>query len=338
MGYGRKRKRTGRRRFSRRVSRKKYKVSVGKLASKRVDTLIERRMQEIAKKEIKKSIVKLYDRNYYWGTVDKEANAVTQGRRVFYDGIVQRICQIDKQDINQVLNAPDAEPDDAKMQEEVDADGAVQGMFTQTMHGRRVSDIIKVDGFTVSIKSFMDRCPNEFDHGGAGPNAVGNAAWHQWFLRRPNGEYDRILPETIIVKWALVRVYDDQAPLGPIIQTIPTVESLLPFRPWGYTAALDDDLKNETLLIKKRTLCKGSFSFRADDTRNKDKTITFYKGFKNPLTVKYLPEDQNGQQTVSSRFFFVMRTNVPQQTLTQLLDYSPFAPRFNLCIRTHYHE
>lgn len=339
MGYGKKRGRSKRRSSRKRKrSKRTYKVSVGKLADRRVNTLIEHRMQAIAKQEIKKSIVKLYDRNYYFGTVNKESNCVTGGRRIFYDGIVQRICQIDKQDINQVLNAPDHEPDDAKMQEEVDADGAVQGMLTQTSHGRRQTELVKIDGFTVSIKAFMDRCPNEFDHSTMGPNGAGNTAWHQWFLRRPNGEYDRILPETIIVKWAIVRVYDDQAQLAPLIQTVPTVDSICPFRPWGYTAVLDDDQYLETKLIKKRVLCKGSFSFRADDTRNKDKTINYYRGFKTPLSVKYLPADQNGQQAVSSRFFFVMRSNVPQTTLTQLLDYSPFAPRCNLMIRTHYHE
>lgn len=338
MAYGRKRFRTKRKFKRRKRSRKTYKVSVAKLADKRINTLFERRARDIAKAEIKKSLVKLYDRNYYFGTVNKEANSVTGGRRVFYDGFVQRICQIDKQDINQVLNAPDHEPDDAKMQEEVDGDGAVQGMLTQVSHGRRLTELIKIDGFTIGIKANMDRCPNEFDHTLVGPNAVGSTAWHQWFLRRPNGEFDRTLPETIIVRWSLVRVYDDQAPVGPLIQTIPSVDSMLPLRPWGYTSALDSAQLNETLLIKKRTLCKGSFSFTASDTRNKDYTIKKWCGFKNPLTVKYLPADQNGQQTVSSRFFFVMRSNVPQTTLTQLLDYSPFAPRINLMIRTHYHE
>lgn len=333
MGYG-KRKRSYKKRSYR--PRKKYKVSVSKLRDKKINTLFEVRAKAIAKAEIAKSIVKLYDRRYHFGKVDPYANSVTGGIRLFYDGIVRRVAEIDKVDINQPLNNPDSDPTDAKMQEEVDADGAVQGMPTEVSHGKRLTELIKIDGFSVHIKAAMDRCPDEFDHNAVGPNAVGNAAWHAWFIRRPNGELFYQLPETIIVKWSLVRVYDDQSQLAPIIQSIPSVESMLPYRRWGYNSALDLDLANETLLLKKRVLCKGSFSFRAYN--NKEITIKKYCHFKNPLTVKYLPEDQNGQQTVSSRFFFVMRSNVPQQTLTQLLDYSPFAPRINLMVQTHYHE
>lgn len=340
MPYGKKRGRS-RKKFSRKVSKKKYGVSIGKLASKRIDSLLEKRMQEIARKESKKDLVKLVDRNYYFGQVDTAANCYTGGRRLFYDGLVTQVCEIDRADINQPLNNPDADPDEAKMQEEPDNDGVAQGMLTEPMHGKRLGDTIKIDGFTISIKAFMDRCPNELwprDLPGANPDEVGTNAWHQWFTRQANGSYTRTLPESVYVRWALVRVYDRNAQTAPIIAPVPPVSALCPFRPWGYTAALDRELATDTLWTKKVTLASGKFAFRAGDIHNKDKTINIRRFFKNPLTVQYLAEDQNGQQLVNSRFFFVMRSNIPQLTTTQLVDYSPFAPKVMVMFKTHYHE
>lgn len=326
-GKGRFRKRT-RKRFGKRkrTKGKIYKNGIPKKAFYgRADTLLEKVIVRLAKKEINKNRVNLIDRNYYYGQFDPVTNFFTGGRRIFYSGEILGLARIDKQDINFVANQPDADPMEASgPRQELDGDGAQQGGITSTEHGRRKGDMVKIKGFTVGLKAWLDRMPFDPDS--------------DWFQTAANGSFVRTLPETIILRWRIVMVTDAQAPVDPAIQVHPTAVELLPLHSFGYSSSLDDIEKNATLLIKKRTLAKGSMSFNVRDQINKDKTMQRYFKMKTAITQKYLPADQNGRQSVSHRFYWVIRSNVPHMAGTQNIDYSQFAPRVHVCLKTHYYE
>lgn len=310
-----------------------YKTGIPRKAlSGAIDTAIERRQAEITRKILAESQVKLIDRNYFYGAFDPVTNFFQGGRRIFYDGVVQQLARIDKMDINMVANAPDADAMEASgPRQEVDADGAQQGATTTTLHGKRQSDLIKITGFTCSVKAFLDRFPT-LDTA-QNPNAA-----QAWFARSAAGCYVRPLLETIILRWRIVQVTDNQAAVDPAIQNHPSAIELLPLHSFGYSASLDNAEKLLTQLVKSRTLLKGSMSFNVTPDGNKDKTANMYVKLKKPITMKYLPADQNGQQSVDKRFYFVARSNVPHMAGTQNVDFCQFAPRVHLCLKTHYTE
>lgn len=336
-----------RRRFRRRKAKGRvYKKGLPRKAlSGAVDTAIERRMVALAKAEVRKNQINLIDRNYYLGSCDPLTNkwTHTQNSRIFFNGAIIQVCKIDRQDITMVLNNPDpADPLEAPPMEQ-DNDGVQQGQMIHTMHGRRVGDTVNINAFSYSLKVFADRTPNEHDYPAPGtpgqtPNSIGLAAWHQMFLRDATGEYVNYLPETITLEYAIVQVFDEDAAVAPPLAQTPTIQQLLPKFPWGYSSKLDDQWKNEQLFLKKRVLDKGQLTFQSRADLNRDKTIRRYVKLKNSLKLKYLPADQNGVQLVSSRIFFVLRSNIPQRALTQLIDYSPFAPKCALVFKTHYNE
>lgn len=332
----------GRRRRRRKPKGKVYKKGLPKRAlSGAIDTAIEKRMRTIARKEAQASLVHLVDRNYYWGNYDNVTNCFTGGRRIYYDGAMQEIFVLDKADINQPLNAPDADPQEQPDQKENDVDGSTQGMLTETIHGRRLTDVVKLSGVNMSLKVFVDRIPDEYAHMSAfnqnnNPDYVGESAWHQWFLREANGEYNRILPETVRVEYGIYQVFDETAPDSGAIA--PVVVDLMPRKRWGFSSRLDDADQQPSLWKKKKALIKGKFTYQLRASVQRDKTINRYVRFPKPITVKFLPADQNGRQKTTSRFFFVIRTNIPHQTVQQTLDFAPFAPRCQLLIKSHYYE
>lgn len=319
-----------------------------------VDTALEKRMQSIAKKEVESQIVHLVQRKYLFGSQSRVTNKWHDGRRIFFDGAVDEICQIPKADIDQVLNAPlGNDPEEAPQRQMVDDDGANQGMTVKTSHGKRIGDIVKVTGFSVDLKVFQDRIPNEFQHDSMyaqnnSPNYEGQNAWHQWFLRNANGAFDKQLMETVVLKWALVQVSDETAKLmqGQVPEKEYTAENFIPIRPFGYSAALDHTEKDKTQFLKKKTIMKGECTLTLRPDTNKEKTIKQYIKLKRPIKLEYEPADQRGDQSLAKRYFFAVRTNVPIKNETvpegnedyNDVDYSPFAPKIMACIKTFYHE
>lgn len=330
------------RRRRRRKKGKVYKRGIPRKAlSGAIDTALEKRMQVIARKEAQANVVKLIDRNFYWGRCNPITNHWTGMRRIYFDGVVQEILKVDKIDINQVLNAPDPDDQEPPEQKEQDMDGAQQGMTTETIHGKRTSDVIKVSAFQIALKMFIDRVPDEFNYNHAynannNPEFVGEQAYHQFFLRQQNGAYDRYMPETVTLEYGIYEVKDDQAIVSPQIRPVPSVDALITKRPWGWSPSLDNVSLQTTSWIKKKCLMKGQVTYQLRASVHRDKTINKYVRLKKPITVRFLPEDQNGEQKVTSRFFFAARTNIPQLTQTQTVDYAPFAPRCALCVKSHY--
>lgn len=290
-----------------------YKVSTSKLLDKKINTIYERRAREIAQKEIARNIVHLIDRRFHFGNVNREFNQFANGTPVFYDGVVVPLANIDKTDVNFVVNAPDVNGmHDDLTNPEVDNDGAQQGIFTQSMHGRRSTETVLIDGLKCSLKIFLERSDS----------FVGQDL------------------STVILRWAVVARYTSNAMADQGGTVVPEPEELLRMQTWGYSSKLDTQEQQEqtNLWIKDRTLLKGRTSFQISDIRAQEKTSSRYVKFKRPMKLTFMPEDQNGFQSKTCKLWFVCRTNVPHSGPGQPIDYTPFAPRIHLCSKVYYHE
>lgn len=305
-----------RRKFRKKRRKRTYKVSTSKLLDKKINTLYEKRAKAIAEKVVAANIVHLIDRSRFWGNVDLVTNEWQTTRPIYYDASsddqVRQLCRIDKSDINFVTNVPDSNSGDDDNDPEMDQDGAQQGMLTQTMHGRRNTDLILIDGITIAIKLFCRR----------GTPSV----------------YPAMDFNDVRFKWAVVKVTDANALLNSTQQVTPEVDELLPYHSWGYSRTLDHEENQKDLFIKKKTLMKGSVRFNLSDIRYQEKTVTRFLRFKKPLKMTYAPADQNGIQTENFKVYFVARSNIPQTLVQGNHKYAEYAPRITVVSKIHYHE
>lgn len=295
------------------------------------DTMLERAMERIANKVVNSNLVRLVDRNYYFGTVDRDFNLFSGGHPIDFKGVVKQIAEIDKQDLDMILNNPDHDGDEDQKNDEQDLDGVTQGMSRQVHHGRRLTDMVLIDGVTVMLKIYQEPMP------GTLPSEP-NVAHSSWFQRSVNGALTRQWPEDIVLKFRVVQLFFPAAQEdGQNILDKPSIAELLPLRTWGYDSKLDTVEYNEYKWSKKRVLLDETIRYKINST-NTDKTITKRVFFRKPLLQKFLPADQNGQQATTFKLFFCARSNIPQTSGTQGISYDIFKPKIHVCIKTHYHE
>lgn len=307
-----------------------YKTRVSKLRSRKIDTLVEKRMQAIARAEDVKNRVNLCLRQFIWSNgLLRTYNRMPQGLPVFYDGIIKEIFEVPKTDINQPLNeVPPVDPD---VQEPANVAGSARGMLTSTIQGKRQTDLIKVTGMHLSMKvhSKAVQVLNQ-DHQQVGQMDVNERAPDQ-----PPNVPRRL--NTIIVRWAIVGILRAENILGDAAP-IPDIKLCLPYHTWGYTPKLDIEERSDKQFIKRRTFIKGSCAFNLSTLKDQDKTINKFVRFSRPLKVRYTENDQNGYASTNWRFYLVCRSNVPHSDNTQLLEYDDYAPYVTSCVKLHYFE
>lgn len=312
--------------------RRTVRTSRRKLSDKKINTLEEKRMVEVAKQIVARERVNLILREYWHAAgMLRQFNKMSLGRKIYYDGYANKIATIDKVDVNFVVNAPadDIDPDlYIEPGDAADNDGAQQGMITETIMGRRQSDKIKISGFTLGVKAFFSavQCLAQFSE------AIGGSTQA---AQPPNNVLKHL--ETVVLKYAIVGVLRDlNAALNP---SDPLPEEMLKYPTWGYSPQLDEDEKANTLWIKKRTFLSGEMKCNINEIRHKDFTAERFVKLNNPLSVSYLPADQNGQQTTDWAFFVVFRSNVPDYAAgTQTHQYEEYAPSVTCYTKTHYFE
>lgn len=272
-------------------SNKSYKVSIQKLASKKIDTLFEKRMVEIANS----NRVSLISRKFLFGTYDKTNNFISSFGDVVKNnwlGRVVELSNIPKIDLNFVVNAPQIDDPDTQFNENSgDPDGAQQGMVTQSNHNRRQGDSIKVHG--ISVQMICQMLP--YIHTETNHEVVG--AW-------PGSEN---YPKTTI-KWSVVSVRNvDNA--TPNIE--PEAYNVIKMHTYGYSNRLDTDEADDTALYKYKTLMNGTINMFSSYDRHKSYNVTRYLKFNEPLIIQYAPTSQNGQVCLKDKLFFCLRTNIP---------------------------
>lgn len=308
-----------------------------KLRDKKINTLVEKRMVEISKKQIAKERLNNQLREYWYAAgMNRSQNLYSPGRPIYFDGHANKIGTIDKTDVNQILNDPEpADPDLFVDASGIDADGAQQGMLTETIMGRRQTDKVKISGFSLGLKALFRAVQVlRQDH-----QIIGGVQGDEVPPQQPPNVQRQL--ETVVLKYAIVGVLRPENILEDPADPLPA--EMLRYPTWGYSSSLDTTEKaNEVKWIKKRVFLSGELKCNLSNARHKDFTVEKYVKLKSPLEVSYLPNEQNGQQTSDWSFYVVTRTNVPSETTIQdgvtVRRYSEFAPLITAYTKTHYHE
>lgn len=279
-----------------------YKVSIQKLASKKIDSLLERRMVEIANS----NRVSLISRKYLFGTFDVENNFIYSFgdiSRNNWGGRVVELSNLPKTDVNFPTNIPEISDDveTTNINEALgDQAGAQKGMILHTKNGRRSGDHVKINGITVSLfiqSMATNRTQSlQFENDEYKPTELPN---EQLYC------YTRI-------RWAIVSVRSDLIIADPNYE--PAANRLIKWNTIGFSNRLDTLAENETSNLKVKTLLTGSVSIRNELNNHNCKQVNRYVKFDNPLLIQYTPVSQTGKEVVKSKLYFVLRTNIPDHT------------------------
>lgn len=319
-------------RYKKSYKNKSYKK---RFNDKAINTKIEAKILAIAQSEDRKNRNNLILREYWFATgFLPDYNRLGAGVEVPYLGIVEKIATIDKVDINSPVNAPanDVNPNlYIEIGDVADPDGAQQGMITQPINGRRFTDQVKITGFTLGAKIYQRsiQVVNMYD------DNESDDTIHDEDPDQPPNVLSRIA--NIEIKYSIVGVLRAESAVGTAPN--PFARQLIPWNRWGYSRNLDDaDRQAEEWFDKKRTFISGTVKYSVKEPMQLERNFTRYVQLKEPLTVLYLPADQNGQQSRNWEFFVVWRSNVPNTDGTQTEDYTPYLPQVTFYTKTHYFE
>lgn len=267
--------------------RKKYTVSIGKLVSKKIDTLYEIRSKEIAEQVLKGARVMLCERQFLWGDYSRALNEYGVGNLITWEGSCEAMHRIRKGDSALVANPAQADDPDTRMvneQLEAALDGTYVSSPVISQHGRRNGQFVLVTGGSLDIRMKLP-------------------AITQNIFKR------------VKVYFSIVQVTEDWETLTTqgTIPVEPIARQLLTVRPWGYSGLRDDDLvfRNLTQKFNRKTLCSGMKTLRYSqlDCDLKFSKISF--SFKKPKKLEFALLDQTGERTVKYRFYAVVRTEIP---------------------------
>lgn len=298
-------KRKGRR------SKKTYRVSTRRLASKRVDTLVERRMQEISKAEIEKQKVTLILRKQWFGTYNASTNAFGPGTRIDYGGLITQLSDIPVVDIEFVQNNAAADnplsvqgmgsqPFGSAPNEAADGDGVGQGQSDLAPHGRRQSAQVRCKSVTVGVRIYVP--PMETDDDASFP------------------DYDGC--------WLHLAVVAVRSANNSIAGNVgwPQPASVLTMPRFSYDRFLDPIEDNNSAHVKFRTILKEKvfmpFSNAKCNVKFKEWTRKYTK------ILQYHPEDQNGENCLKDKLFLVLRSDIPAGIGESHTKYKPVVTAF----------
>lgn len=313
----------------------KNKSYTSKLMDKKINTGVEVRMLQIAKKEDAKNRINLIIREYWWCSgMMLDYNRFSGGAFMQYNGYCKRIATIDKIDINQPLNVPQIQDPDLWQHPDFpfDTDGVTQGMTTDTIQMRRQTDIVKITGFTLGLRVHLNAVQTLFQDDEIIPPETP--------LEVHPDQPPRVLRPivTVVLKYAIIGVLRRENAIGHDSPN-PQVDELMPWNTWGYTPRLDHSERQKRQWgVKTRTFLKGECSMSISTTRHQAKEIEKFVRLDDPLIVNYAPHSQTGEQTQDWMFYLVIRSNVPHDSPTQTYDYTPFAPQVSAFTKTHYFE
>lgn len=290
------------RRTTRRKGRKKvYKKGIPRKALHgKVDTKLEKMVVRLAKKEARKVRVSLIHRQFinFGNETEPTFSYYDKGVPVTQAGITYKMLQIRQQPVN------------------------VQGPVT-SLQGQRSGDQIIVHGITVGLR--VEYQPYE------GDRLYESNPLHWAVVKWRNKLIPYLDPSQIPPPMP----QDQQA--SPNNQTTvvmmdhrPTVDHLLPLKPWGYSTALDmvyvpinqgsaqplaENYWNRMgANLRKGTIYRGIVPGRIPDADASPEVYKFTKfiRFKKPMTIKYPPASSTGQTIVGPwQMALVLRSQLP---------------------------
>ena len=280
-----------------------------RLSDKKVNTLVEVRMQEIAKKEVENSLKVLTSRKYLFTRYSPISNEFTAlsppSDLIDWTGHVVEISNIHKTDIETRANVPqDDDPLTMGDEQKLDNDGTNQLMIGDAINGYRWSDIIYIKSVSAQLRL-------------------------RSFVLDENQQLDMF--QTVKVKYAFVLWIDDQTEVfDPNVK--PDADQLLRMDPWGYKSSLDTVLAMRFNSLKSRILCQGETILNMNDNQTSEKYTVIYKKFNKPIQLVYDSQSQNGQKC-NKKIYFVARSTVPANAA-----YNDVKPSLYVCTKINYYE
>lgn len=272
--------------------KKKYKMNLGKLIDRKANTLIEKRMISIARKEARINNPALCLRRYCWVDYDKTTNKFdllpAGNNSIDWNGKMVNLTEkIIKEDHAVAVNNPITDDPNTQFHETADRalDGANVVATLRTAHGRRTGDQIYLTAFSLDVRAVCDFTP--FD----GPDA------------NLENFYDKIQVHLGLVKTR--KLFDAGGNFLP-----PDPKELLPISPWGYHSALDPQINDLMNTRSKQYLWREKFTISSSNPLKPNIDFKRYNiGFKNPIKIDYSETDINA---ISNDFdvYLVCRTSV----------------------------
>lgn len=254
---------------------------------KKINTLLEARIQEISKEEAHKTREQFVKRNTWLGAYTPATNIFGIGEPIDWDGKILELSRIRMTDVATLANQPvqdDPLTTDLDEQKDQQADGTNVLHTIDDTNGERTGHLVLVTGFTVKIRAAVTEL---------NVNAQGVE-----------------IPDDVIVKYAIYRVRDDYAG-GPTVP--PTAKQLLTWRPWNYSAAIDDKLQIETYRYKKQRICGGKLRLTYSQVRPNVKFHEQNVRFANPHKLEYAVSDQSGERPLHFKYYLAVRSTAHQQ-------------------------
>jgi len=291
--------------------KKRYSTSSRKLADKRINTLFEKRAEEIAKKEIAKDRINLvlrrrihaYDpaTNYFTLPADKLTFA-GWGPLVLEENLRLRVSSTLPGGGQPIFaNNPETIDDESIYPMVYPFDTALPVTPTQ---GTRATDEIMIDSIHVKVRVQQNE-------------SVQNA-------------YCR----GIVSEYALFRVTKDYL-VSTALPTTPTLFAGGKFRPWDYNSKMADDaLLNVQEPWKIRKLASVTVTTKPDDRFPDTKFVSFTWKPKNAVHHKFIQGRPNGD-SLKHRYLLAARCTTPNVVLATIADCQP---TFHMCAFINYHE
>lgn len=279
---------------------------MSKLLDSKINTKFEVAAQRIARAEIAKNRVNLIFRRYLFGTYTPSTNAFAADTTdINHSGIFVNIGRILRADIDvdTAINVAADDPYTMLVDETNTGNGVAHGLYTQTSHGRMISDTVKITGISLSL-----RC----------------------YLKESSAQPTR---QEAVLSYAIVRVQDDwqqnPVPLEPV------VDEMLKWYPFGYTPALDTDPTVKNATRKIHTVLRGKLVFTPDDAGPRDKTIKRFVKFKTPWTYQVAPDEQI-DNAIKYKTYLVLRSNIPDAAVGSVNE--ELFPKVWACTKLYYYE
>lgn len=276
-----------------------------KLLDKKINTAVEVRMQQIAKKEIAKNRKLLTSRKYLFTDYDPNTNEFSVGTstsQIDWTGRCVELSNIHKQDINFLAN--DDQKDDLDTSGVEAGTGDVgHGMVDKTSQGFRESDQIYIQSVSANLRIRSKRLAD--------------------LVSSDMG--------TVKVHYAFVVWRDEEATMSnPLIEPDP-IQLLNQPMCFGYSGKLDVGIEQTYHGLKKTVLCKGSCTLALTENTTSERWTTIYCKLPNPLKIQYDPQSQNGQ-ICNKKIYFVIRASCPDSTNDAL------KPSVFCCSKLNYYE
>lgn len=278
-----------------------------KLSDTKINTLVEQRMVEIAKKEVEKKLKILTSRKYLFHRYNNLTNEFTilnpRSDLVDWRGNVVELSNIPKTDVETRANVSQLDDPMTSQNEADDGNGQNQLMIGDPINGYRWGDMIYIKSLSANLRiRSLNLTEDDFDQFG-----------------------------TVKVKYAFVLWRDEESTMAqPLVE--PQAQQLLRMNPFGYKGSLDKDLEMDFNGLNTRVLCAGECLLNLNDNQTTERWTTIYKKFDKPISIAYVDTDQTGQRC-NKKIYFVCRSTIPSPS-----NFNDIKPSVYVCTKINYYE